>query len=294
MEQNPVPGHDALAPPDADIARRYLDEAQAVSARRDIAVDRRALAWLEIANAVILAVYFWTFAGVIHIAGTMLFQSVLFTLLVWSQLSTGMTQRHGLQWRLTRARLPVYIAAGLLLVVTLTIFAVSVLQPDAPIAFSLLPGILVLAGLGGAGAVKLVRARNDPRPQRIAPSPLPRLIRVGTILVGVAIGVLILLIGAPAGVVTGVLLVMVGLPLLVWILAARSEMGLPAIGAAWRWPHVLAFGIAGATLLAAVSLQALSPPEAADARFVGTAIAGAAVAALFVAVSFVPGRGPRE
>ncbi|WP_334147384.1 hypothetical protein [Microbacterium sp.] len=290
MEQNPVPGHEALVPPDADIARRYLDEAQAVAVRRDRAVDRRALAWLQIANAVVGAVFLTAFAWILRDAGTFVPQVVLFAFLVWSQLASGMAQRNGMQWRMSRARWPIVVLGAVLLIVALVIFWFAIWDERLPPIAMLTPGILMLVGLGGYGVFQLYRASHDPRPPRPIRAPLSRGIRWGTILVGVAFGVLILLAGAPEGVVTSILMLLVVLLLLAWILAARTELGLPAIGAVWRWPHVLAFAVAAAVLLAFIGIRA----GGVGADLSVTAFAGAGVVALLVAVSFVPGRDPRD
>lgn len=289
MEQNPVPGQAALVPPDAAIAQRYLDEARAVVARREEAVDRRALAWLQIANSVIVAVYLTAFAWVAQNAGSLVPQVLLFTFLTWSQLATGMAQRSGMQWRMTRARWPIVVGAAVVLVVALVVFWFAIWDRDVPLAVMLIPGALVVTGLGGYGVVQLLRAPKVPRPAQPVLVPLPRSTRGGTILLGVAIGILILLIGAPEGVITSVLFLLMILLLLAWMLAARSEFGLPGIGAVWRWPHLLAFGVAAAALLTLVVIHSIG----AGAGLPVTALAGAGALALLVAVSFVPGRDHR-
>lgn len=290
MEQNPVPGHEALVPPDADVARRYLDEAQAVTERRDRAVDRRALAWLQIANAVVIAVYLAAFAWVFRNAAPLVPQVILFTFLMWSQLATGIAQRNGMQMRMSRTRWPIVVAGAALTIVAVVLFGFAVLDDRLPAIAMAIPSGLVLVGLGGYGVVQLIRAAGDPRPRPPVRAPLSRPTRWGTVLVGVAIGVLVLLGGAPEGVVTSILMLLVVLLLLAWILAARTELGLPAIGAAWRWPHVLAFAAAAAVLLTFIGIRA----GGVGADLSVTALAGVGVVALLVAVSFVRGRDPRD
>lgn len=289
MEQKPVPGHEALIPPDADIAQRYLDEVQAVAERRDRAVDRRALAWLQIANAVVIAVYLGAFVWVLRNAAPLVPQVILFTFLMWSQLATGIAQRNGMQLRMSRTRWPIVVAGAVLIIVALVLFGFAVWDDRLPAIAMAIPSGLVLVGLGGYGVVQLIRAAGDPHPRRPVRAPLSRPIRWGTSLVGVAMGVLILLGGAPEGVVTSILMLLVVLLLLAWMLAARTELGLPAIGAAWRWPQVLAFAAAAAVLLAFIGIRAVGiGPDMSV-----TALAAAGVVALIVAVSFVSGRDPR-
>jgi|GEM_PF-1004905 len=290
MEQNPVPGHEALVPPDADIARRYLDEAQAVTERRDRAVDRRALAWLQIANAVVIAVYLGAFAWVLRNAAPLVPQVILFTFLMWSQLATGIAQRNGMQMRMSRARWPIVVAGAAVIIVALVLFGFAVWDDRLPQIVMAIPSGLVLVALGGYGVAQLIRAAGDPPPRPPVQAPLSRPTRWGTALVGVAIGVLVLLGGAPEGVVTSILMLLVVLLLLAWILAARTELGLPAIGAVWRWPHVLAFAVAAAVLLTFIGIRA----GGVGADLPVTALAGAGVVALLVAVSFVRGRDPRD
>lgn len=291
MEQNPVPEQAALVPPDAEIAQRYLDEARVVATRRDRAVDRRALAWLQIANAAVTAVYLTVFAWVLESAGSLVPQVILFTFLVWSQIASGMAQRNGMQWRMTRSRWPLVAAGAAALCAALVVFGFAVVDRTLPLFVTFVPGAIVLVVLGGYGIVQLLRASRDPRPPRPARSRLPRGVRIGTTLLGVALGVLILLLGAPEGVVASTILLLVVLLLLAWILAARSDLGLPAIGTSWRWPHVLVFAVAASALLALVV------GDAAGARSVGlgtSALIGAGAVFLFAGVAFIPGRDGRE
>jgi hypothetical protein len=235
-------------------------------------------------------VFLTAFAWILRDAGTFVPQVVLFAFLVWSQLASGMAQRNGMQWRMSSTRWPIVVLGAVLLIVALVIFWFAIWDDRLPPIALLTPGILMLVGLGGYGVFQLNRASHDPRPPRSVRVPLSRGIRWGTILVGVAFGALILLAGAPEGVVTSVLMLLVVLLLLAWILAARTELGLPAIGAVWRWPHVLAFALAATSLLALLLLRSVGTEPGMPA----TALAGAGVVALLVAVSFVPGRDPRD
>jgi len=286
MEQKPVQGQEALAPPSADIAQRYLDEAEAVLHRRGHVVDRRALAWLQIANGVITAVYLVAMAVALRGDGAGTSQVILFSFLLWGQLASGMAQRSGMQWRLTAFRWPLLLAGGLLIVAALVVFGFVVWDQEFPAFGMWIPAALVLFGFGGYGAVQLARASDDPRPPRARPAPLPRGARWGTVLVGVAMGVLAMLGSAPDGALTSILLVLIVLMLFAWIVAARTEMGLPTLGASWRWPHLVAFA-ASACMLSLVVLVDGVP-------VLTGVLCGLGIVALLVAVSFVPGRGLRD
>jgi hypothetical protein len=285
MEQKPVDGYEVLAPPSADIAQRYLEEAAAVAARRERTVDRRALAWLQIVNAVATAAYLAVLALAVRGDSVLASQTIVFAFLVWVQLASGMAQRSGMQRRLSWSRWPVLLAGGLLIAVALVVFGFVIWAPGFPAIGVMIPSSLVLFGLSGYGAVQLARASDDVRPPRSHPRPLSRVIRWGTILVGVALGVLIMLASAPDGVLSSVLVMLVLLMLFIWMFAFSSDIGLPAIGASWRWPQLIAF---------AVSVSALAAIVLLDIPIDGGVPAGASVIVLFVAVSFLPGRDLRD
>lgn len=287
MDQNPVPGQPSLAPPDAEVARHYLDTADSVAERRARAGDRRALAWLQIANAVITAAYLVAFATLIRDVGGLASQILLFTFLIWTQLSSGMAQRNGMLWRMTAKRLPLVLGGVVVIGAALVVFGFAVWDPTLPAIVTFIPGVIVLIGLGGYGLVQIIRATGDPAPPRPNRRPLTRGLRRGTILVGVAVGSLVVMGGAPDDVLASIIILLIVLLLLAWILAAHSEMGLPTIGAAWRWPHVLVFAISSASLLALMLVDS-------DSGMLVSSIVGVIVIALFVGVSFVPGRDLRD
>lgn len=285
IEQEPIRGHEALEPPDAQIAQRYLDEADAVANRRERSVDRRSVARLQIINAVAIAGFLTAMAAAIRVDHGARYQVMLFSFLIWGQLTSGMVQRSGMQWRLTWSRWPLLLGGGVLLAVTLVMFGFVAFDPDLPAISIVIPGALVLLGLGGYGVAQLVRA-PDVQPPRGRIAPMSRGVRWGTVLVGIALALLTMLAAAPDGVLTATLLILVVLMIVVWIAAARSDMGLPMIGASWRWPHLGVFG-ASACALALVALFDELP-----ALF--GVLSGAGMILLFVAVSFVPGRDPRD
>lgn len=286
MDQKPVDGYEVLAPPSADIAQRYLDEAEAVATRLERSADRRALAWLQIANAVAIAAYLIAMAAAIRSDGVGTYQVILFSFLMWGQLASGMAQRNGMQWRMTRSRWPVMLAGGVLIVAALVVFGFVAFDPDFPVVGMLAPAVIVLIGFGGYGTAQLMRASGDPRAPRASHAPMSRAARWGTALVGVAVGLLTMLGSAPEGVVTSVLLLLVVLMILAWGVASRSEMGLPAIGASWRWPHLVAFAVSACAQSLLVLLDGVPV-------HLGV-LSGAGIVVLFVAVSFVPGRDLRD
>jgi hypothetical protein len=104
---------------------------------------------------------------------------------------------------------------------------------------------------------------------------------VGTVLVGVALAALTLTAGATDSLLGAVLSLVVMAGFIVWLCALASPVGLPVIGACWRWPHWLAF---------AASAGAMTAVVLAPASFAAGAIVSAIVALVFVGVSFAPGR----
>lgn len=107
-------------------------------------------------------------------------------------------------------------------------------------------------------------------------------------LVGASIGVLTMLGGAPDDVLRSVITLLVMLVLIAWVAAFNTPLGLPAIGAAWRWPHAVAFCVAACIPVGLV----LGGATFGDRALVGV-VGGAIVILLFVLVSFVPGRESR-
>jgi hypothetical protein len=288
VEQKPIPGQDALVPPDADTARQYLAAADAVVERRDRTLDRRALAWLQITNAVVTAGYLVAFALVLRQGDVIASQVILFTFLVWGQLASGMAQRNGMQWRMSRSRWPLLLGGGIILAGAVILFGLVSLDTRLPVGMVLLPAALVLLGIGGYGVVQLIRASGDPHRPRPARVPLRGAPRWGTVLVGVVDAVMAMLGGAPDDVVRSTITLLVMLVLLAWIVAFNTEVGLPAIGASWRWPQIAAFFIA-----AGVQVALLLGAGALDDRGLSGVVGGVGMIALFVVVSFVPGRESR-
>lgn len=288
MEQKPIPGQDALVPPDADLAQQYLAAADVVAGRRDRAVDRRALAWLQILNAVVTAAYLVAFALVLRIDDVIASQMILFTFLVWGQLASGMAQRNGMQWRMTRSRWPVILSGGLLLAAALVVFGLVALDTALPTGTVFIPAGMVLLGIGGSGVVQLIRASGDPRRPRPASGPLPVPLRWGTALVGITLGVLTMLGGAPDDALRSVITLLVMMALLAWIVAFNTPLGLPAVGAAWRWPHIATFFVA-----ACIPVGLVLGGQALGSRGFAGVLGGVVVILLFALVCFVPGRESR-
>lgn len=290
LNQKPVVGQDALLPPDAETARRYLAEATAVAERRDSAIDRRGIARLQIVNAVITAAFLLVFAYLLRGTESSSYQVVLFAFLLWGLLAAGIAQRDGIQWRMTRTRLPLALAGAVVVVVAFVVFGLVIFVPDLPTGLGVVPAALFLLAFGGHGVVQLRRAATDPLRAPARREPLPRAARAGTVGVGIVIGALHMLARAPEGVLSSVLILLIALLVVAWMFVGATDAGLPAIGARWRWPHLAGFGAAAAALLALVLLQPAGDTSMATAGLV----TGGAVIVLFAVLAVVPGRASRD
>lgn len=284
IDQRAVQGHEPLSPPDAALAQRYLDHAGEITSRRERAVDRRALAWLQIVNAVATAGYLLVFAVVMRSVAHVEVQALAFVFLVWTQIVAGISQRHGMQRRLSRAQWPMIVAGSVLGAAALVVLLLSAFDPAFPEIGVVIPAAIVLVAFGGYGLILLRRASSDPRPPRPARARLDRSARAGTALVGIGIGAIIALMAAPDGVLRSAILLLILLMLIVWMCAMTSTFGLPAIGETWRWPHLSAFALGGICLAGVV----LPGSPLAEAPLVPVLL-GLVVAVVFTAVSFVPG-----
>jgi len=288
IPQRPVDGHTPLSPPDAATAQRYLDHMGEVTARRDGAIDRRAQAWLQIVNAVATAAYLLVFSVVMRTDANVEIQALVFLFLVWTQIATGITQRHGMQRRLGRAQWPLIAGVIVLMVATIAFLLLAGFTPGFPVIGMFVPSAIALLAFGGYGVWLLRRASGDPRPTRALRAPLDRAARAGTILIGTGIGAITALMGAPSGALRSILLLMVVLGAVVWMSAMNSAFGLPAIGEAWRWPHLVAFAVGGIALAGVI----LPGSPLTESSF-GPALLGLGVLVAFIGTSFVPGYARR-
>jgi hypothetical protein len=273
MEHAPTPGQESLTSPEPQI-RPHLDAGEPLA-------DRRAIAWLQIISAVVTAAFLYVYATALRLEGVQGGSVLLFGFLIWAQLSGGVTRRVSGPGRPAKSRWPLVLATVVLLVVAMGLFGVVVFVDDVPPALRLAPSIVVLAGMGGHGVMRLLRARTVPAPARPAPVSLPGSARVGTVLVGVALAALTLTAGATDSLLGAVLSLVVMAGFIVWLCALASPVGLPVIGACWRWPHWLAF---------AASAGAMTAVVLAPASFAAGVIVSAIIVLVFVGVSFVPGR----
>lgn len=287
MEQDTVFGQERLTPPDRDLARHYLAEADAIVDRRERVVDRRAAAWLTIVNALILAGYF-------SIASVSLrqqvpsvdIQTLLVPLLVWSQISTGISQRGDRGPRNRRARWLVWSGGAVVLVATMVVFVLSIVDRSMPIGWMLLVSAVILLTFGGYGVVRLIAASRGPRPLPPVRAPLTPGARWGTVIIGVLLGAACAVGAVSDDILRGFLLLLLLLAMIVVFGISSSGIGLPFVGASWRWPHLVALA-ASIGLLLVLRLTSGTGVEVAPLIFL---LGGLGIVALFVVVSGIRGR----
>ena len=287
MEHEPITGHVRLAPPDADTARHYLAQAEAIVERRERVVDRRAGAWLTIANAGIIAGYLAVVTMSIRRDVTPVeYQALLIPILLRGQISTGISGRGDRGPRAAKWRPLVTIGGALVLVTALAFFLMILVDESIPTQWMLVPIALVLLAFGGYGVVRVVRASRAPRPLPPVRAPLTPGVRAGTLLVGVVMGAVCALSAVPDDILRSVLYFLGIMALIVWMFASGTGIGLPLVGASWRWPHLLTFAASVGVLLV-LRVPALDRVIVAPTTFL---LAGFGILAMFVLVAAVPGR----
>lgn len=287
MKHEPVAGEVRLAQPDADVARHYLARAETIVERRERMVDRRASAWLMIVNAGIVGGYLSVVTlGIRQEVPSVEYQTLLMPILLWAQISTGISAR-GDRGPLTSGRRPlVTIGGAAVLLTAFAVFVLTIVDDTVSTGWMLLPVALVLVGFGGYGVLRLMSASRGPRPLPPVRAALAPGVRGGTVLVGILLGGVCSLSAVPDGILRSVLLFVGLLALVVWLAASGTGIGLPLVGASWRWPHILAFTIA-VGILFVPWISAVDGVTFAPATFL---LAGLGVAVMFVLVSGVTGR----
>ncbi|MFS0852348.1 hypothetical protein [Microbacterium sp. 179-I 3D4 NHS] len=279
MEQTPATGPTTTRQPHT--AGRHIDAAPAEADPRETAADRRDRAWQQLSSAVAIAVFLFVYITALRDDGVESATVLLFGFLLWTQLSAGVARRPGRPQPRRAPQHPLRVVAAVaVLLPALGLFGAAVFVDDAPLVLRLAPSAVVLLGLGGYGIALLRSSRSAAPRTRPVPVRLRGTARVGTILVGVALA-LGAVTATAAGFLGHVLSLATMIGFLVWMLAFSSEIGLPAVGAAWRWPHLLSLVLAEGALIAVVLLPVSAP--------IG-AIVGVGILLVFVGASFAPGR----
>ena len=284
MEQRPMRGSGPLEPPSPEVARLYLDEVEVIEQRREERIDRRAVAWQSIVTAVMTAAIFTAYLLVMR-AGASATQPLLFLLLVTGQISAGVGERNGLQWRTPRSTWWYTVFIVLFGVAVVGMFFALLISPEArPMWAYFLPGALMLVGFGGIGVFQLWKARGSAPVVRPARDPIPLATRIATASVGLLMGLATLTIGIGDDLTTSIVTLVLMMIVVGWFIAWRTDAGPAALGRYWRWPQFLAYALTVVVMLWANVQTVYSGPMATSSYL----LCGGLVAALLIGSAVLP------
>lgn len=292
MDQKPMPGVQPLEPPTPEVARRYLDEVEAVTERRDSQVDLRGQGWITIVEALVMLLFFACCAVLIRSGQASHVSLLLFAMLAASQILSGAAQSRGVQWRF-RGNRAVYIVVIVFTVIAiLSSFVLVLVAPQLPLASVLLPAAVGTAALVGLGIRQVWAGRDAPHRVRRERPPFLWPARGTTIGLGALLGVLIIVAGTADLLVSSLLAILAGGAIIVMSIGSRTEWGFVHLGEVWRWPQFAMFALGGLLLTAVVTIGDRSD----IVNPWSTTILGAIVVVLAVLVSLVgsPARGRRD
>lgn len=291
MEQRPMQGTDPLEPPSPEVARLYLDEIEVIEQRREERIDRRAVAWQSVLASVMTAAIFTAYLLVVRKEGAAT-QPLLLLLLVTSQISAGLGERHGLQWRTPRSKwwYTVFIVLFALAVVG-TFFALLISPEARPLWAYFIPGAIMLVGFGGIGVVQLWKARGSAPVVRPARDPIPHATRIATASVGLFMGLATLSVGIRDELTTSIVMLVLMLIVVGWFFAWTTDAGPAGLGRYWRWPQFLAYALTTAVMIW-VNMQTVYAGPMASSTYL---LCAALVAALLIGSAVWPQpRGARS
>lgn len=282
MDQRPLPGSAPLTTPTSDVAQAYLHEAAAIEQRREARVDRRAMGWLDIVSGVVVGGYVMLALNMLRGDADARFPLLIVPMLLWTQLSIGLQERGGAQRRPSGPVLWGWIALIVLLGGSFAATAVLLFfDLSLPDLFFFLPGTVVFVVFSIRGIRQLMRARRQPATTRPPRRALSRVESIGTVVIGLVMGVTIAVAAAPFDVVRSVAGGILMLGLAVWTLSFSTPWGLPHIGAVWRWQHWALMAVS-----AAVAVVVIASPASRDlVSWAAFGAAGAVIALLFIALS---------
>lgn len=276
-----------LDPPSADIARLYLQEADAVRARRDRRGGSRVQGWMTIATAAVIALFLTASILPQPTDRPIAAPTFVLVMVVVSQISSGATERDGVQRRVPRHRALLVAVIVICVFGVLSSFAVQVLfAPRPPFLLAAVPLWAACLVLGGLGVAQLRSARvvaGDHRPER---PPFTRSARLTTLALGLLIATGVVAGAVDDPLVTSMVAIVAGVLVVIGCAGMGQDWGLAALGAVWRVPHYVDFGV-GVAMLLGVAWN-VSAGEPIDPR-AGIA-SGVLVAIASVIVSMLPER----
>lgn len=288
LDQRPIPGHEPLARPTADVARAYLDEVGAIEHRREAVIDRRRMAQLACAEALILAVYLTVMMfGFGNASVSSSFILLVALLLLWIQFSNELKESLGGQPRMSGTAQRNYLVFGLLVVVAVMVgVGLQIAGVEIPVGARFMPGAVLLL-IFGRRTLRDLRSASPALPRER--DPITTGARYATAALGALIGAAVWAAASETGAFSSIVALCVMLLMLGWGFAVYVSGRLPALGAIWRWPQWTAFALGSGALIAATFVTV---PSGAFTSALVVAVA-VCIAALFVAVAFIGGRDDR-
>ena len=274
MDQQARRSAEQQTPPSAEIAQAYLEQADALHARREQRIDRHGLARLELVSAIAWAAFYslsllltWS-RGEPSPAAPL---AVLALLLVWLQLATEKRESYGVRRAPQRSRRLVARSFDALAVGLFSVgLVLNMADVNYPWALCLIPGVLVLVGPGGTALRDLRASEALPAEQH---PPLTLVARAATALLGMLIGSAVWAAPHPDQVIAALAGLAVMLILAAWFFVRHVVDGAPALGELWSWPQWLAFALANAAAVWALLVGAELIPGPANAGLLGGAVA---------------------
>lgn len=273
MEHRAEPGLQPYEPPSGDVARAYLDESARVAQRREALIDRRGAARLLVIEGAAFSTYLIALMLCFPPTDRVNIIALVAPFILWTQLASALREEYGYQRRGREQRLRTAVVV-LLVVMVVGSLAALALGVDIPIAVRLAPAALALVLFGILAVDEGRRAPSERAPrQRI---PFDRAVRIETMCIGLAMGVMIACVATPSAIVAHVANLVVMLALVAWLLSPMGAGG-SRIAAAWGAFHWSCLASGGVILVAlALMAQFTALPLA-----VAACTAGAVVTAAF-------------
>lgn len=273
-------------------ARSALDALPRLAQRRDEVLDRRRLGWIALIDAIVPTAAFVSWFLAQQMLGGPVRTRVLPTLsalvvmLLWDQLARGLRERYGANQAIRGVRrggqlVLMVIGAGVFVLAFLITYA----RDEVPTGLVLMGAIAWIAGGLWIWGWMMRDARGAPRVPPTEHAVLTVAIRVATVCFGLGLGLIALV--SPWVAAGGGFELLALLPALLALGIAgvgRFVHAVPALGASWRPPQWVAFGLSVAITCAAPILSAARP---ADGVVLGAAAAGS-VLLLFVVAALWP------
>ncbi|WEK59560.1 MAG: hypothetical protein P0Y60_09160 [Candidatus Microbacterium colombiense] len=261
MDQQPMRGAAPLEPPTPDVARRYLDEAEAVRERRNAQVDTRPQGWVTIVTGVLVLGFVASSVVVLRAGDSSAVSLLVFIMIATSQISSGVSERGGALRHPTKGRVLHGVALGLVCASAVASFLLAIIkQESVPIPLTLLPVLVGAVLFIAVGVVQLRAARGMIHPPRRSRPPFAWPARGTTLALGVLLSGIVVMRSIADPLLVSLFAIVAGAAILIASIGAASEWGLAHLGEVWRWPQYLMFfagvvGVTGTVLLQSSGVQ---------------------------------------